>query len=108
VTEASGPNKRRHPRATPHTKLFAAWRTSARKNVARVSSVCLGGLFIREADPPPAGVTLELLFETPNGDIRARATVRTSVAGRGMGVEFTQMRQEERARLAQMLKKLLG
>jgi len=107
MTEPSGPNKRRHPRANLTTKLFAAWRSSARKNVARVSSVCLGGLFIREKDPPPAGSTLELLFETPHGEIRARATVRTAVAGRGMGVEFTQMRQEERARLSQMLKKLL-
>jgi len=88
-------------------KLFAAWSSAARKNVARVSSVCLGGLFIREADPPPAGSLLQLLFETPNGEVRARATVRNSFPGRGMGVEFTQMRQEERARLSQMLKKLL-
>ena len=90
------------------TKLFAAWKSGSRQNVARVSSVCLGGLFIRETNPPQQGAHLQILFETPSGTVRVHATVRNVVAGRGMGVEFTQMRQEERARLVQLLKQLLG
>ena len=98
---------RRYPRATPPPQVVVAWRSASRNNIARFSSVGLGGMFIHEADPPAAGSPLQLIFETPNGQVRARATVRESQAGRGMGIEFTQMRPEERARLAHMIKKLL-
>jgi hypothetical protein len=101
------PKPRRYPRASPAQPILVAWRSAARNNIARISCVGLGGLFIHEADPPAPGEALQLVFETPNGQVRARATVRTAQAGRGMGVEFIQMRQEERARLAYMIKKLL-
>ena len=106
----SGPvfsKPRRYPRASPPQRVLVAWRSASRNNIARFSTVGLGGMFIHEADPPPVGALLQLVFDTPNGQVRARATVRTAQAGRGMGVEFTQMRPEERARLAHMIKKLL-
>jgi hypothetical protein len=104
MTDSVLTKKRRYPRVTPPKPMLVAWRSPARTNIARISSVGLGGLFIHEADPPEAGALLQLLFETPNGQVRARAAVRMAVVGRGMGVEFIQMRQEERARLVQMIK----
>jgi hypothetical protein len=87
--------------------MFVAWKSPARKSISRISVVGLGGMFIHEADPPPTGTLLQLLFETPNGQVRARAAVRSAEVGRGMGVAFLEMRQEERARLANMLKQLV-
>jgi len=107
MNDAAVPRQRRYPRALPPKTILVAWKSASRKNIARVSSVGLGGLFIHEADPPPPGVMLQIFFETPTGQVRARAAVRSAEVGRGMGVEFIQMRQDERARLALMIKELL-
>jgi hypothetical protein len=40
--------------------------------------------------------------------VRARAIVRDSQPGKGMGVEFTSMAVEARARLDRLVRKLLG
>jgi hypothetical protein len=87
--------------------MRVAWRSGARQGVARVSTLGLGGLFIHETDPPPVGTVLQVIFRAAGGEVRARASVRNIESGRGMGVEFTQMRQEERARLSQLIKELL-
>jgi len=108
VPETVYARKRRYARASPPAPIVVAWRTATRNNIARISCLGLGGLFVHEDEPPPPGALIQLVFETPTGQVRARATVRTSQAGYGMGVEFMQMRQEERARLAYMIRKLLG
>jgi hypothetical protein len=56
--------------------------------------------------PPGVGDTIQLIFEVPGGDVRARATVRDSQQGKGMGIEFTAMTSEARARLNQLMKVL--
>jgi hypothetical protein len=89
------------PKGTP-----VAWEHSGKRNVSIVSVLALGGLFISTADPPPAGDSIKLVFEIPGGDVRARALVRDSHPGKGMGVEFTAMGQEERARLHRLMKTL--
>jgi len=48
-----------------------------------------------------------MVFQIPGGEVRARAMVRDSHPGKGMGVEFTSMKPEDRARLHQLLSKLL-
>jgi hypothetical protein len=68
----------------------------------------LGGLFIAAPDPPAGGTFVALFFELPYGEVRANAIVRDAVPGAGMGVEFIGMKPEDRARLHQLLKKLLG
>lgn len=48
---------------------------------------------------------LELLFDVATGtEVRARAVVRNSMPGKGMGVKFVHMRAEDRSRLNQFLK----
>ena len=108
MTEPAPTKQRRYPRASPAKPMLVAWKSPVRKSISRASCVNLGGLFIHEDDPPPLGARVQIFFETPTGQVRARATVRTAVVGRGMGVEFIQMRQEERARLALMIKQLVG
>jgi len=71
--------------------------------VSRISVLALGGLFISTPKPPPVGDAIQLIFEVPGGDVRARAIVRDSQQGKGMGVEFTAMGPEARARLNQLM-----
>jgi hypothetical protein len=68
----------------------------------------MGGLFISTNDPPPIGENLRLYFEIPGGDVRARVIVRSVEKGKGMGVEFIAMGQEQRARLHRLLSRLLA
>jgi len=49
------------------------------------------------------GSTIELVFDLPQGEIRGRGIVRHSTLGVGMGVQFIQMRPEDRARLNRFL-----
>ncbi|MGH9679110.1 MAG: PilZ domain-containing protein [Candidatus Acidiferrales bacterium] len=95
---------RRYPRVGLPKGIVVAWEHSGIRRVSRVSVLALGGLFISTPNPPPAGEMIKIIFEIPGGDVRARAMVRDSRPNQGMGIEFTSMTQEARARLNQLLK----
>ena len=80
-----------------------AWKSAGTSTVSRVEAIGLGGLFLHTSNPPPAGTVIELLFELESGEVRARANVRDSIPGKGMGVQFVQMGTGDRARLHQFL-----
>jgi hypothetical protein len=105
---ASSIKSRRYPRIGLPRGLYVAWQGPGDRMVSRVAMLGLGGLFIEAVDPPPVGENLRVYFEVPGGDVRARAVVRSSQRGKGMGVEFIAMGQEERARLYSLLQRLLG
>ena len=100
------PPKRRYPRIKLPRGILIAWEFSDKRVVSQVTTMGLGGLFISTPDPPPVGSVLKMLLDLPGGEVRARATVRDSKPGEGMGVEFTMMGHEGRARLQQLLKRL--
>ncbi len=100
--------KRRFPRVTLPRGMSIAWKVKEGHNIARVKSISLGGLFIEEAEPVQVGDTVQLQFDIPGGAIHAKAVVRRSIKGQGMGVEFTELPAEARAALHKLLQKLLG
>jgi PilZ domain len=100
--------KRRFPRVTLPSGMSIAWKVNERHNIARVKSISLGGLFIEEAEPVRVGDTVQVHFDIPGGAIHAKAVVRRSIKGQGMGVEFTELPAEARAALHKLLQKLLG
>jgi len=63
----------------------------------------LGGLFLHTANPPSEGSSIELIFDLPTGQVRARAIVRSLQPNKGMGIQFVQMRPEDRAKLNKYL-----
>ena len=105
---AGNPQSRRYPRIALPRGMLVAWRTAAGRVVSRVATLGLGGVFIEASNPPAVGEVIELCFDVPGGEVRARATVRTSQKGKGMGVAFTAMGSEPRARLHRLLLRLLG
>lgn len=72
------------------------WQAKSERVVSAVTTLGLGGLFVFTPKPPAVGEFVKLVFRVPDGDVRAVAVVRDSQPGRGMGVEFTAMGQEDR------------
>jgi len=103
-----GVEKRRSPRVELPRGMTVAWQGAGRHEISRVSSLSLGGLFIESANPAPPGDTLQVQFDIPGGAIRGQAVVRRSIAGKGMGVEFTDLPEGSRAGLSGLLQRLLG
>jgi len=103
----SQPNDtRRYPRYKGLKAVPVAWMHGTLRYVSKAENLSLGGLFISTPTPPPVGALLVLLFNTPEGEVRVRATVRNHVAGQGMGLAITSMDQEHRARLSRWLQLL--
>jgi PilZ domain len=99
---------RRYPRISLPRGMFVAWQATGKRTVSRVGTLGVGGLFIHTPDPPSVGDSIKVYFDVPAGEVRARAVVRTSYPGRGMGIEFTSMTPEARGQLYHLLRKLLS
>lgn len=95
--------RRKYPRHRLPKGMRVAWKSGGRPVVSRADVIGIGGVFLHTSSPLSVGSVIELLFELKTGDIRARASVRDSTPGKGMGVEFIQMRTDDRSRLNQFL-----
>ena len=107
MSEKASPERRRYPRIELPKGICVAWQGGGQRFVTRVRNLSLGGVFVLTSQPPPVSTVVKLLFEVPNGEVRARGIVRRTQPGRGMGVKFLWMGHEDRARLHQLLKRLL-
>jgi PilZ domain len=99
---------RRYARIGLYEGPLVAWQGTSVRTVSRVATLGLGGLFIAAARPAELGEGIKMVLHVPGGEVRARAMVRSSHPGKGMGVEFTSMRPEDRARLHQLVRQLLS
>jgi Tfp pilus assembly protein PilZ len=100
--------ERRYPRIGLPSGIRVTWQGSRGRLVSRVATLGLGGLFIEANDPPRVGDHIQLAFLVPDGQVGARAIVRLSHPGKGMGVEFTTMSHEARGRLQHLIQTLIG
>ena len=98
---------RRYPRIVLPKGMHVAWQAKSEREVSVATTVGLGGLFVSTPKPASVGETVRLVLCVPNGDVHAVAVVRDSQPGKGMGLEFTAMGQNDRARLQQVLKRLI-
>jgi tetratricopeptide (TPR) repeat protein len=96
-------NHRKYPRIRAPKGMCVGWKSAGQTNASRAETMGLGGLYLHTPNPPSDGSTIELIFDLPTGEVRARAIVRNSVPTKGMGVQFVQMRPEDRAKLNQYL-----
>lgn len=99
---------RKYVRASLPKGTLIAWEHLGVRKVSYISVLSLGGLFISTPQPPPAGGFIKLIFEVAGGDIQARAEVRDSQPGKGMGIHFVSMAQVARARLTRHMNALLS
>lgn len=84
-----------------------AWQDGAHQEVSRVLDLNLGGLTITTDHPSAIGTSISILLSIAEGEIRGHAVVR-NVSGKGMGVEFAGLREQDLARLQQLIARLLS
>ena len=106
MAATKSPGLRRYPRIGLPRGMSVAWQAGGERVISRVGTIGLGGLFIYTKKSAAVGDVIKLVFDVPGGEVRARAVVRSYEPGRGMGVEFTAMQLEARARLTQLLRRL--
>ena len=106
VRPETSPSRRLTSRVPAPEDVWVYWHCNGQDDVSRVRDMSMGGLFIETAHPRPAGVSTRLHFLVQEGQIRADATVRHADDGRGMGLKFTAVREEDRANLIALMSRL--
>lgn len=82
------------------------WRSAGDEDIATVRNISMGGLFIETEAPKAPGLSANLHFLVEEGQIRADAVIRHAKPGRGLGLRFTAVRNEDRQRLAELMRRL--
>lgn len=108
MSEKEDAAPRRYPRKQLKKGILVAWQGAGARRTDRAKTLGMGGLYIETSEPPAAGTYIQLLVDTPEGEVRARAVVRNAEPGHGMGVEFVGMDQAARAHLHGLIKRLLA
>jgi tetratricopeptide (TPR) repeat protein len=103
MSESKPDKRRKYPRIKVPKGMFVGWKSPGHHTVSRMQELGLGGVFVYTTKPATSGSTIELVFDVPTGEVRARATVRHVRPSVGMGLQFIQMRPEDRARLHRFL-----
>jgi len=94
---------RKYPRVRAPKGMWVGWKSAKQTTTSLAEVLGLGGLFLHTTSPASQGSSLELIFDLPTGQVRARAIVRSLQPGKGMGIQFVQMRPEDRAKLNKYL-----
>src|SRR5260370_18411551 len=102
---------------TPHSRRFSSrvatpgdvyvyWSFGGYDDTSRVRDLGSGGLFVQTRKTKSVGSKTNVHFLVEEGQIRAEAVVRHVKPGRGLGLQFTAVREEDRQRLAGLMKRL--
>ncbi len=102
------PDQRKYPRVKPPKSFVVAWRSGMTRDVSYMDSLALGGLFIRTRRPVPLRSSVQLLLDTPAGQIRGRAIVRRVHEKTGMALQIIAMDPGDRALLHHELRDLFA
>ncbi|MGB8541297.1 MAG: DnaJ domain-containing protein [Candidatus Acidiferrales bacterium] len=94
---------RKYARVRAPKGMWVGWKSAKQTSTSLAEVMGLGGLFLHTANPACQGSSIELIFDLPTGQVRARAIVRSLQPNKGMGIQFVQMRPEDRARLNKYL-----
>ena len=73
-----------------------------------LSDISVGGCYVEMMTPVPSGKEVELRLATKGVTLKARGVVRASHPAIGMGIQFTEMSDEDRQRLDQLIVQLAG
>ena len=102
----NSPSRRLTSRVPASADVWVYWKCRGQEDVSRVRDMSIGGLFIETPQTRAQGVFTRLHFLVQEGQIRADATVRHAEDGRGMGLKFTAVREEDRANLIALMSRM--
>lgn len=99
------PGRRHCQRVETPKEVWVYWGCDGRDNTSRVQNLSQGGLFIETRKPIVVGAKTQLDFLVQEGQIRADAVVQHVSPDRGVGLKFTAVPDEDRLRLAELIKR---
>ena len=106
LTGSSIPSRRHHPRVATPDEVWVYWNCKGREDTSRVRDLSTGGLFVETAEVRDVDATIRLDFLVQEGQIRAEAVVRHVKPGRGLGLKFTALTEEDGPRLTALMTRL--
>jgi hypothetical protein len=86
--------------------VWVYWSYNGREDISRVRDLSIGGLFIETLKQGSVGAAARVHFLVQEGQIRAEATVRHVIPGRGLGLKFTAVSDEDRPHLAALMTRM--
>ena len=86
--------------------VWVDWRCAGREDISQVRNMSLGGLFIETPKSRGLGSTVQLEFLVQEGQIRADAVVMRVEPGRGLGLKFTAVIDQDSPRLETLISRL--
>lgn len=104
--QSNPPSRRASSRIPLRQDLWVCWQCNGRDDVSRVHDLSLGGLFLETPTPRTVGASTKVDFLVIEGQIRADAVVRHRVPGRGLGLKFTAVTEQDRRKFASLLRRL--
>jgi PilZ domain len=99
-------SRRRTFRVEASDEVCVCWRCNGRDEISRVLDVSGGGVFVATQLPRPVGTKAKLDFLVQEGQIRAEAVVRHSEPGKGLGLKFTAVMEQDWPHLSALLTRL--
>jgi hypothetical protein len=104
---------------TPHSRRFSSrvatpgnvylyWSSVGYGDTSRVRDLSSRGLFVQTRQSRSVGAKTKLHFLVEEGQIRAEAVVRRAEPGSGLGLQFTAVHEDDRRRLADLMRRLRG
>src|SRR5712691_13402945 len=93
-------------RVETHERVWVDFRCGGREDISRGRNLSMGGLFVETPKSMGVGSTAKLEFLVQEGQIRADAVVRRAEPGRGLGMKFTAVSEENRPRLEALISRL--
>lgn len=100
--------RRRMSRAEADESVYAFWSCAGRESLSRVRDLSCGGLFVESPLEENIDSPVKLHFLVDEGQIRANAVVRHVSRGKGLGLKFIAIHEQDSQRLAGLIKRLQG
>src|ERR1700687_5518224 len=108
MQQQSSHSKRFSSRVETPGDVYVYWSSVGFDDTSRVRDLSSGGLFVQTRKLKSVGAKTNLYFLVEEGQIRAEAVVCHVEPGRGLGLKFTAVLEEDRLRLAGLMRRLRG
>ena len=100
------PSRRFTSRVEAPEDVWVYWRCDGFDDLSHVQNIGIGGLLIETPRRTAEGTNVSLSFLVREGQVRADAVVRHAVSGKGIGLKFMAVREEDRRCLGTLLSRI--
>ena len=100
------PSRRFNSRTVATQDVWVCWLCNGRDDISRIRDLSFGGLFLETGVLRAIGSPVKVDFLVGEGQIRTDAIVRHVLPGRGLGLKFTAVTEQDRPKFAALLRRL--